>query len=221
MRGSCDSTLSHTCPLKSSCKNVVVPRSIPGLVTQRMLVMEYLDGTQITRLGSKMDGARCHALCFANLPTGLSESKRAMAKRMIMSNVGEAYGRMLLLDGLFQADGHPGNILVLRGARGTLVTGTIEPHCVVPVILRWCVFSCMDTGGKVGLLDYGQSKKLPDDERMGFAALILALGDGNPQRVSDAMWDLGIVTDKNDAKLRTRMAYDMFDTAGTCVCCAC
>ena len=34
---------------------------------------------------------------------------------MIMSHVSEAYGRMLLLDGLFQADGHPGNILVLRG----------------------------------------------------------------------------------------------------------
>ena len=74
------------------------------------------------------------------------------------------------------------------------------------------------TGGKVGLLDYGQSKKLPDDERLGFASLILALGEGDPQRVSDAMWDLGIVTDKNDAKLRTRMAYDMFDTAGTYVC---
>lgn len=69
-------------------------------------------------------------------------------------------------------------------------------------------------GGKVGLLDYGQSKKLPDDERLGFASLILALGDGDPERVSDAMWNLGIVTDKNDPKLRTKMAYDMFDTAG-------
>lgn len=144
--------------------------------------------------------------------TGLSEAKRALAKRMIMSNVSEAYGRMLLLDGLFQADGHPGNILVLRGATHHLNTTSASPQ---PRAL----------GGKVGLLDYGQSKKLPDEERLGFASLILALGDGNPQRVSDAMWDLGIVTDKDDAKLRTRMAYDMFDTAGTYVgavlCCAC
>ncbi len=63
-------------------------------------------------------------------------------------------------------------------------------------------------------MDYGQSKKLPDEERLGFASLILALGDGDPQRVSGAMWDLGIVTDKNDPTLRTKMAYDMFDTAG-------
>ena len=32
--------------------------------------------------------------------------------------VSEAYGRMMLLDGLFQADGHPGNILVMKGGRG-------------------------------------------------------------------------------------------------------
>lgn len=93
--------------------------------------------------------------------------------------------------------------------------------CLCACILCFLLHRIPAPGGKVGLLDYGQSKKLPDDERLGFASLILALGEGNPQRVSDAMWNLGIVTDKDDAKLRTRMAYDMFDTAGTCVCRAC
>ncbi len=46
---------------------------------------------------------------------GISEAKKRVAKRRIMSSVSEAYGRMLLLNGLFQADGHPGNILVLPG----------------------------------------------------------------------------------------------------------
>lgn len=48
---------SNACAnVQGSCKGVVVPRSIPGLVTRRMLVMEFLDGTQITRLASKMKG---------------------------------------------------------------------------------------------------------------------------------------------------------------------
>ena len=35
-------------------KQVEVPRSIPGLVTQRMLTMTFLEGTQITRLRNKV-----------------------------------------------------------------------------------------------------------------------------------------------------------------------
>lgn len=51
---------------------------------------------------------------------------------------------MLLLEGLFQADGHPGNILVQQG-------------------------------GRIALLDYGQSKQLGPEEREAFARLILEL----------------------------------------------
>lgn len=35
---------------------------------------------------------------------------------MIMERVAEAFGVMILGSGLFQADAHPGNILVLKGA---------------------------------------------------------------------------------------------------------
>ena len=47
-----------------------------------------------------------------------------------------------------QADAHPGNILVMKGAR-------------------------------IGLIDYGQSKQLPDQERLAFASLLVELGKGN------------------------------------------
>ena len=46
-----------------------------------------------------------------------------------------------------QADAHPGNILVMKGAR-------------------------------IGLIDYGQSKQLPDKERLAFAALLVELAKG-------------------------------------------
>ncbi len=66
------------------------------------------------------------------------------ASRAILSNISQAYGSMILGHGLFQADGHPGNILVQRG-------------------------------GRIALLDYGQSKQLPMSERTAFAKLIMAL----------------------------------------------
>ena len=37
------------------------------------------------------------------------------------------------------------------------------------------------TGGKVGLIDYGQSKQLPDDARIAFAKLIVAMDQEDKQ----------------------------------------
>ena len=36
-------------------------------------------------------------------------------------------------------------------------------------------------GARIGLIDYGQSKRLPDSYRAAFARLVLALCDGNDQ----------------------------------------
>jgi predicted unusual protein kinase regulating ubiquinone biosynthesis (AarF/ABC1/UbiB family) len=80
-----------------------VPRSVPSMVTPRLLTMSFLDGVPITRM---RDQPR-----FQNL----SQATRRLAARRILDRVSEAYGRMVLLDGLFQADGHPGNILVMKG----------------------------------------------------------------------------------------------------------
>lgn len=51
---------------------------------------------------------------------------------------------MILGEGLFQADGHPGNILV-------------------------------QSGGRIALLDYGQSKQLGEKDKRAFADLVLAM----------------------------------------------
>ncbi len=86
---------------KGISKKIEIPRSVPGLVTRRLLVMNFLDGLQITRLGDKTKN--------------LSRKKRKVAVERIVHRVAEAYGRQLLYGGLFQADGHPGNILVMKG----------------------------------------------------------------------------------------------------------
>ncbi|KXZ51070.1 hypothetical protein GPECTOR_14g55 [Gonium pectorale] len=53
-------------------------------------------------------------------------------------------------------------------------------------------------GGRVGLLDYGQSKQLPDEHRRAFAELVLALNKGRPTEVSAALGGLGVVTERDD-----------------------
>ena len=150
---------------------IVVPRSVPTMVTPRLLVMNFLEGVPITRM--KDHGG------FQNL----SEATKRMAARRILTRVSEAYGRMVLLDGLFQADGHPGNIMVMQG-------------------------------GKIGLIDYGQSKRLPDGYRAAFARLIVALDDGDEVAVSRALDTLGVVTERDDVPLKAEMARGMFDTSG-------
>eukprot|EP00798_Chlamydomonas_sp_ICE-L_P027624 gene27624-7261_t len=93
-----DSIASH---LSGVAKRISVPRSVPGLVTPRLLVMSLLDGVPLTEAGRSMEG--------------LSERTQKMGKRRILKRISEAYGRMIFGEGLFQADGHPGNILVRNG----------------------------------------------------------------------------------------------------------
>ncbi len=70
------------------------------------------------------------------------------------------------------------------------------------------------SGGRIGLLDYGQSKQLPEKSRLAFAELVLALKSGDNPRISAAMYDLGIITEKGAEEIRCKMAYGMFDTRG-------
>lgn len=150
---------------------IQVPRSVPSMVTPRLLVMDFLEGVPITRLKDQIG--------FQNL----SEATKRMAAKRILSRVSEAYGRMVLLDGLFQADGHPGNILVMKG-------------------------------GKIGLIDYGQSKRLPDSYRGAFARLVVALDNGDEDAVCAALDKLGVVTERDDRPVKAEMARGMFDTSG-------
>ncbi|GFR52787.1 hypothetical protein Agub_g15404, partial [Astrephomene gubernaculifera] len=161
-----DTLADHLRPL---CRRLAVPRSVGGLVTRRVLVMSYLQGIPLLEASSRVGR--------------MSPRARQAAQRLILNRVSEAYGRMILGEGLFQADGHPGNILIGRG-------------------------------GRVGLLDYGQSKQLPEAERAGLAELVLAMNRGRPEEISACLASLGVVTEREDAGLRTEMAYGMFDTRG-------
>jgi predicted unusual protein kinase regulating ubiquinone biosynthesis (AarF/ABC1/UbiB family) len=91
---------------------VIVPHVIPELVRPNVLVLEYVEGRRIDRL------------------TGPG----APAPRQVVARVIELYLQMMLIDGLFHADPHPGNLLVT--ADGTVVLLDFGMVIEVPKAMR-------------------------------------------------------------------------------------
>eukprot|EP00934_Nitzschia_sp_Nitz4_P007771 Nitzschia sp. Nitz4//scaffold4_size323378//22787//24687//NITZ4_000612-RA/size323378-snap-gene-0.438-mRNA-1//-1//CDS//3329553255//7761//frame0 len=94
------------------------------------------------------------------------------------------HGHEILVDGYFNGDPHPGNILLLRGDDGT---------------------------PGLGLIDYGQVKKLSKETRHLFARLVIALDDGDKDRVVELMKEAGMKTknmNKDVIYLYAKVSYD-------------
>jgi predicted unusual protein kinase regulating ubiquinone biosynthesis (AarF/ABC1/UbiB family) len=72
---------------------VVVPEVVSELVAQRVLVLEYVEGTRIDRLQDRI-------------------ASGAIDLHRLIETVVDAYIKMMLEDGLFHADPHAGNLLV-------------------------------------------------------------------------------------------------------------
>lgn len=81
---------------------LVVPRVVPGMVRQRVLVLEFVEGRRIDALAPWIAEGR-------------------VSPRVITRTVMEMYIQMMLVDGLFHADPHPGNLLVAPDGRLVLL----------------------------------------------------------------------------------------------------
>ena len=74
-------------------------------------------GEQITRAGARV--------------AKLSPRVRRAASRRLLHRIADAYGHMMLVDGLFQADAHPGNILVMRGALNYQINKVLQKSIII------------------------------------------------------------------------------------------
>jgi len=88
-----------------------VPLPVQGLASRRVLVMEFVEGTPLNRLADKMKER--------GIEPGSPESQ--LAGRRILSQLSEAFGRMMLGAGFIHGDPHPGNIFVQEGAKVVLI----------------------------------------------------------------------------------------------------
>lgn len=140
-------------------RDVIVPKVLHALTRQRVLVLEYLDGRRIDALGDWVAEGR-------------------VSGRAIVRIVMEMYIRMMLVDGLFHADPHPGNLLVTK--EGKLVLLDFGMAVRVPRELRLrlveTVFAAI-RGDVSGIVRGFQSLGiiLPDADREAIEALVKKL----------------------------------------------
>jgi predicted unusual protein kinase regulating ubiquinone biosynthesis (AarF/ABC1/UbiB family) len=81
---------------------VLVPDVETDLTRQRVIVMEYMEGTRVDSLAQLI-------------------AERRLSGQQVVESVVEAYIQMMLVDGLFHADPHPGNLLVTDDGRLVLL----------------------------------------------------------------------------------------------------
>ncbi|KAG9446405.1 hypothetical protein H6P81_012533 [Aristolochia fimbriata] len=90
---------------------VLVPRVTPNLVTRKVLVMDFIEGTPIMNLGDEM----------AKRGINPGGKMAQLAKQKILSSLTQAYGQMIFKSGFFHADPHPGNILICKNSEVALL----------------------------------------------------------------------------------------------------
>ncbi|RIL02042.1 MAG: hypothetical protein DCC71_16850 [Proteobacteria bacterium] len=124
--------------------DVRVPAIHRAFSTRRVLVMEFIDGIKITSR-DELDAAG------ADVPG-------------VVRTLVEAWCEQVLVHGFFQADPHPGNLLVERGTH------------------------------KLVLLDFGLAKDLPEGFRAQVLRLLMALLRRDPAEMADVLVELGFAT---------------------------
>jgi ubiquinone biosynthesis protein len=82
-------------------ERIVVPEAVDGYTTRRVLTMDYLEGTKVTALNP-----------VVRLDVHATELARTL--------VG-AYLKQIILDGVFHADPHPGNVFITTDGRIALI----------------------------------------------------------------------------------------------------
>ncbi len=147
--------------------HVAVPRVIDGLVRQRALVLEFMAGGRIDR--------------WMLAATGAGDDARAAET---LRRVIEIYMRMMLVDGLFHADPHPGNLFVAPD--GAVVILDFGMVVRVPRDQRWHLVQTV----------YAAIKRDPDGVIAGFHVLGLVEPSASPGKIRELVLTLLDLADR-------------------------
>ena len=96
---------------------VVSPRPIDGLVTKRVLVMDYLRGVPLSRA--------VEAMRARGIEPDSDEAQ--LFGRQMLRALTDAFATTILGTGFFHADPHPGNIFVLDDGRASPASSPLLP----------------------------------------------------------------------------------------------
>ena len=112
------SAVSHS-PSNKPMKRapVLVPLPIPGLVSKRAMVLEYIEGQPLSKLAKKMEEN--------GIKAGSPES--LIFGRRLLQALTDAYSNMIFGSGIIHGDPHPGNIFVMdQGEIALLDCGQVK-----------------------------------------------------------------------------------------------
>eukprot|EP00127_Corallochytrium_limacisporum_P001242 Clim_evm12s47 gene=Clim_evmTU12s47 len=130
--------------------NVIIPEIFEKYTTDKILVMDFVEGFKIT----DEDSLKEHGVDRISL----------------VQRVCQAYANQLFVDGVFNADPHPGNILV-----------HVENGHATPV-----------------LLDFGLCKELSSDKRLAFARMIQSASDMDYGGLMASFEEMGLRLNRED-----------------------
>ena len=164
-------------------RDVIVPKIVSELTRQRVIVMEFVEGTRIDRL----DPAN------VDVPH-------------IVATLVALYVQMMLVDGLFHADPHPGNLMVSADGRIVL----LDFGMVVRVPL--------ETRRSLMRTSIAAIKRDPDAVAAGFVALGLIIPGTPPETVRwlaqlliENAYSRTTTRERIDALLADRVMKTLFD----------
>mmetsp|Transcript_27628 Transcript_27628/g.41812 ORF Transcript_27628/g.41812 Transcript_27628/m.41812 type:complete len:608 (-) Transcript_27628:1611-3434(-) len=106
-----DLAISHEVDGQKSKRPVTIPLPIGELVSQRVLVMDFVEGVPLNKLQQTMKEK--------GIEPGTPEAK--IAGRRILESLSMAFGRMIFGAGFIHGDPHPGNIFIGDGGKVSLI----------------------------------------------------------------------------------------------------
>ena len=110
----------------------------------------------------------------------------------------DIHGYQIFNQGLFNADAHPGNILIIQNDDDDNNNNKKK-------------MKKRNTNRKLGLIDYGQCKRLNLDERRRVAKLIVSVADDeSDEQIASNFRDLGIITKNDSTRFLSSFARLMF-----------
>ena len=152
-----------------------IPEVITALTRQNVLVLEYLPGTRIDALDARI-------------------ADRSVDVNALVETLIECYARMMLRDGVFHADPHPGNLLV--DAEGRLILLDFGMVINVEVHTRKALFDTI----------IAAVRQDADGTANGFVALGMVVPGTSPATMHELVRVLlDIAYSESDIAERTRM----------------
>jgi aarF domain-containing kinase len=97
---------------------VIVPLPVSGLVSKRVMVLEYVSGTPLSQIAKKMEQGGSEGSDGSKPATA---AEKEFFGRKLLGALTDAYANMIFGSGIIHGDPHPGNIFITDSAEVALL----------------------------------------------------------------------------------------------------